>query len=122
MNMVSKIEDHIVRRTAERLIARGFEIRVHDGEEDACDYTSNISEVMSHVGHTDETCFKVRKPKRDGEAIEYENGWVQFIHGNGFYVMSAHTTNLQHIVSEVSAYVEGMETYQGLVTSALSID
>jgi hypothetical protein len=101
-------ERAIARKTAQALIAAGFFVRVHDGEDWACERTTKLPVIMAAIMATDEETLHVYR--EDTGAARY--GWVQFVYGNGGWdVTSDHTTNLEEVLQPVSDYAEQLSAW-----------
>ena len=85
---LSQIEQRIIQRVINDLLARGLSISVHDGEEyDIMECSSRLL-IRCSVGQTDESTFSVR----DAETRK-SVGWIRFIHGNDCDVISDYSDN-----------------------------
>ena len=102
------IERKIVKRTVSDLLAAGYELAVHDGE-DWHERTTDAAKLHAALMETDEDrlfVYKVDGPhgKRDWY------GWVFFVYGNdGYDVISDYTVNLENDLAAVNAYADTLE-------------
>jgi hypothetical protein len=101
------IERAIVRKTALTFIAAGYRLRVLDGEDWACDETTDLAVVMDAIMSTDEDYLYAFRQMHTGEWREA--GSVRFIYGNdGWDVLADHSTNLSEVLKPVDAYVDAL--------------
>lgn len=76
------VETKIIRAIATKVVENNYTISVFDGEEYPVKKSGNVEDIMSAVGATDETTFRIRN--EGGETI----GFIYFVHGNGEDVVS----------------------------------
>ena len=62
-----KIERQIARKAAEGLIAGGYAVAVHDGEEIALEASTDVQAVMAAMFATDEDYLFAMKPDEAGK-------------------------------------------------------
>ncbi|QFZ84577.1 hypothetical protein GFK26_18285 [Variovorax paradoxus] len=96
------IEREIFRRTCAALLAAGYELRVYEGGDWACERTTDPVLLENSMMSTDEDWLKVYKP---GQHISI--GWVYFVYGNtGWDVINDQTTNLEEALKPVAEYID----------------
>ncbi len=102
------IERAIVRKTVEALLAAGYQVAVHDGEETACKRTASLQKVMKAIMATDDDLLTVsQNPGAEGRWEEI--GWIKFVYGNsGWDVTSDHTMNLGEVLKPVEEYADAL--------------
>jgi hypothetical protein len=86
-------EHAIVSKLVHEILARGYVVSVHDGEEFAIKRSADYAAIMAAIGVSDETRLILR------EHVGIEVGWIQLIHGNDNDVISDYTINLASIVA-----------------------
>lgn len=95
------IERAIIRRAMQDLLAAGFEVRVHDGEQYACDRTNALNDLMAAVMSTDEDQAFVYVP---GDRYP---SFVHFVYGNdGWDVLHDHSVRLQRYFAGAQVLAE----------------
>lgn len=91
------VERRIVDEIAKALIAKGWLIRVFDGEEFCSKRTQDPVVIQKAIMSTDEDQFFIYPPN-DQQAI----GWISFVYGNdGFDVASDWTVNLEDLIQPI---------------------
>jgi len=96
------VERAVFRKTITLLIDAGYELRVHEGGDWACERTTNHKVLMEAIMSTDEDRLYVYRPD---DVVPF--GWVFFVYGNsGWDVLNDHTTNLSEVLEPVDAYVD----------------
>lgn len=102
------IERAIVRQVTTDLIAAGFELRLHDGEDWCGPHTKDIGEVMKEIMATDIDTLHAYG-RTAGDALKHF-GWVQFVYGNdGWDVISNNTVNLEPYLAGGTALANKFE-------------
>jgi hypothetical protein len=102
------VEKRIVKHTVKSLLAAGFELAVHDGEE-WHERTTDTAKLHKALMETDEDRLFVYKA--DGHKGRRDwFGWVFFVYGNdGYDVISDYTTNLEDALAETNKLAESLE-------------
>lgn len=100
------VEQDIVTRTVDALIAAGYSVRESESEHGTRDETLDIlfdlDIALLSVSKTDTT----ESPVSDLVDV----GWIQFVFGNdGYDVISDYTTNLESVLAPINAYAETLE-------------
>ncbi|EAA4378370.1 hypothetical protein DPE39_22500 [Salmonella enterica subsp. enterica] len=91
-----RIERRIATAAAKGLIAAGYKIAVHDGEEIALPKTDDVRAIIGAMFSTDEDRFIVYHRPTIADAQWERIGWVRFIYGNdGWDVIADNTVNLE---------------------------
>lgn len=99
------IEREIFRRTVAAFLAKGYHLKVNDGEDDATEVITDPAALLEASCSTDEDVLYVYTPD---DLVRYE-GWVHFVYGNsGWDVIGDHTTNLEEVLKPVSDYADLM--------------
>lgn len=113
MNTVEKL---IAAYVADRLVNADFELALDDGEETG-ERTTKVERVVSAMGEVEDErllVYVIGQPE--------PFAWVRFIYGNGnsgLDVVCDYTTNIEHVMSRVSGYVDGMEAMRAAIANAL---
>ncbi len=102
------IERRIVKKTIDDLLAAGFELAVHDGEE-WHERTTDRAKLIDAIMNTDEDrLFVYRADGPKGRRDWF--GWVFFVYGNdGWDVMSDYTVNLEDTLKPVNALADSLQ-------------
>jgi subtilisin family serine protease len=102
------IERRIVKRTVSDLLAAGYELAVHDGEE-WHERTTDRAKLHAALMETDEDRLFVYKT--DGYKGRRDwFGWVFFVYGNdGYNVINDYTINLEEVLKPVNAFADTLE-------------
>lgn len=100
-----EIEKKIAKKILAALVAAGYLVRIHDGEEWAGKRTADDKEAFKQMFSTDDDLIAVYKPD------EKEHfAWIQLIYGNcGFDVIHDYTTNLEDLVKPIMDYAETIQ-------------
>ncbi|WP_262222480.1 hypothetical protein [Stenotrophomonas maltophilia] len=90
------IERAVIRKAVSDLIAEGYAIQVHNGEELAVNGTRDAATVMAAIMQTDEDRLYLLNVEGPAYAPKMTRaGWVHLVYGNdGWDVVSDYTTNL----------------------------
>lgn len=108
MNVTTRqrIERRIARRIVTDAILHGYAVSVHDGEEVALDYTTDVQAVMAALMTTDEdTLFFHRGGDR---------GWVRLVYGNdGTDVIQDYSCKIAHVVAGAEQLASRLEGRSG---------
>ena len=104
-----RIEEQIVERCIADLLAAGYSLGVHDGEEITIHHSQDAAAVKAAMFTTDEVRLFVYKT--DGPQGKRDwFGWVFFVYGNdGWDVINDHTCNLEDALKGVDEYAETFE-------------
>jgi len=101
------IETRIVKKTVADLLAKGYELAVHDGEE-WHKRTTDAAKLHKALMETDQDrlfVYKADGPKGRRDWF----GWVFFVYGNdGWDVINDYTTNLEADLTEVNALADSL--------------
>jgi len=98
------VEREIFRRTVAALLAAGYELRIWEGEDWACERTADAALLENNMMSTDEDLLKVYEK---GATVSI--GWVRFIYGNtGWDVIADNTTNLEAALKPVTDYADAI--------------
>jgi hypothetical protein len=84
---MTTVEDQIVTRLIDTLLAAGFTLGVNDGEETVLTHSTDITAIQNALRSTDEDYILVYKG-----ADQFS--WVRLIWGNDTDVISDHGVNL----------------------------
>ena len=105
----NRIEEQIVERCIADLLAAGYSLGVHDGEEITIHHSTNAAAVRKAMFTTDEDrLFVYLKTGPQGKRDWF--GWVFFVYGNdGWDVISDNTCNLEDALKGVTDYAETFE-------------
>lgn len=116
-NVVERI---ICRRLLGALLTAGFLVAVNDGEETTTDYGTDFDTRWKAMFSTDGDYLFVRF--RDDPNDERPDAYVILIYGNGFDVISDHTTNLNAVLKPIQDAIERLEenpdTYRDFIGAA----
>ena len=85
---MTTVEDQIVAKLIDTLLAAGFTLSVNDGEETVLTHSTDITAIQNAMRSTDEDYLLVYK--EDGSQLS----WVRLIWGNDRDVISDHGVNL----------------------------
>ena len=86
-----EIENKIIQKAVEGLVAAGHLVGLHDGEEMVVQPTSDAAAVMAALHSVDEETLVTTE-----SGGRKRTGWVKLIHGNSAWdVISDYTTNLE---------------------------
>jgi hypothetical protein len=101
------IEKKIVNATIKSLLAAGYFLTVHDGEEEVLKLSRDTRAIRKALYSTDEDSLIAYR--KEGERGFRQVGWVMFIYGNdgdGWNVIHDYTTNLEELLkpAETVAY------------------
>ncbi len=104
------IEKQVAERLVTGLLAVGYYIRVHDGEEwVTLQHTHSKSEIMKSLFSTDEdeiNVYRLDYPTRLYVFI----GSVSLVYGNdGWDVITDYSTSLEHILGPVCEFAETLD-------------
>jgi hypothetical protein len=92
------VERAIIRRAITDVLAAGYLVRVHDGEDWACEPTLDLGVLMAAIMATDEEKLVVYRHDSKG-AKWVPHGWIFLVHGNdGWDVINDYTTNLEDVL------------------------
>jgi hypothetical protein len=92
------IERAIVRRAVKDAIAAGFCVRVHNGEDYACERTQDPAVAMGAIQQTDMDRIDVLRVSETSPTGFTRVGWLQCVYGNdGWDVISNNTVNLDDL-------------------------
>lgn len=98
-------ERWVVRVLAETLLAKGFSLRVWEGEDWACALTTDLDVVMDNIMSTDEDELCVYKG--DGENKPKRIGCVLFVYGNmANEVINNYSENLDQYMGPADEVME----------------
>ncbi len=86
-------ERAIVNRLIDDLLAAGYRVRVHDGEEFNCDDQTTESGIKANLATAGDDRLYFRKPGVRGPEQAAYDGWIWLIWGNGEDVISDYTAN-----------------------------
>lgn len=96
------VERIIISRLVDELLASGYKIQVHNGEDVECDYTVDKVAIMKALFTTDEDVLNV--VHKDGPGTE---SFVHLVYGNsGCDVMSDYGVSLEAVVAPVYAWID----------------
>jgi hypothetical protein len=96
------MERAVIRRAATDLLAAGFELRVHNGEDWACVWTTDLAAVMRSIMETDEDHLNVRVA-----ATGKRMGALYLVYGNaGWEVIADNAVCLEEALAGTTAYQE----------------
>jgi len=99
--MLVLMERAIVRRAMQDLLAAGCGVRIHDGEQFACDRTTDLSDLMGAVMATDGDRALVFLP---GDRFPRS---ISFVYGNdGWDVIADYHGSLQRLLAGAEALAE----------------
>lgn len=105
-----RIERRIATAAAKGLIAEGYKIAVHDGEEIALPKTDDVRSIIGAMFSTDEDRFIVYRMPGIADAEWERVGWVHFIYGNdGWDVIADYTTNLEDALQTATELADELE-------------
>ncbi len=105
-----RIERRIATAAAKGLIAAGYKIAVHDGEEIALRKTDDVRAIIGAMFSTDEDRFIVYHRPSIADAEWERIGWVRFIYGNdGWDVIADNTTNLEAALQAATELADELE-------------
>lgn len=105
-----RIERRIATAAAKGLVAAGYKIAVHDGEEIALKKTDDVRAILAAMFSTDEDRFYVYQWSGVADAGWERAGWVRFIYGNdGWDVIADHTTNLESALQAANELADELE-------------
>jgi hypothetical protein len=101
-----KVERNICFRAIDTLIKGGYRLRVWDGEDWACERTTDLKTLKEALMSTDEDTVHVY------DAQNKQVGWVAFVYGNdtGHTVIADYTCNMEDVLRDVEQYAEKLET------------
>ena len=104
-----KIEKQIAARCVRDLIAAGYSLGVHNGEEITIHHSTDAKAILAEMFSTDEEHLKVYK--MDGPQGKRDwFGWVFFVYGNdGWDVINDYTTNLEEALKGTNEYASTFE-------------
>ena len=108
------LEQQISGRVVADLLAAGYSISVHDGEDVACKRSRDAETIKKALASTDEDFLYVHRPNAGGIATwdhtrtEDCDGWVRLVWGNDRDVISDHTTNLESIMAPIYDEIEAV--------------
>ena len=104
-----RIEEQIAERCIVDLLAAGYSLGVHDGEEITIHHSTDSAAVKAEMFNTDEVRLLVYKT--DGPQGKRDwFGWVFFVYGNdGWDVINDNTCNLEDALEGVTKYAESFE-------------
>lgn len=96
------VEQEIVTRTVNALIAAGFALNINDGASERPKVaTKVVADILAELMTGDDEYLMVYSDDGDG------GGWVHFVYGNsGYDVISDYTTNLEAVIGPVMKYAE----------------
>ena len=99
------VEQRIVKRIVDALLAAGYSLQVNDGDYPRpSEPTRNRTEILKELMEVDDEFLAAFH--REGE----REGWVRFVYGNdGYDVINDYTTNLENVLAPVNAYAETLE-------------
>ena len=95
-------EREIISRVITSALKAGYMVSVHDGEEYGVQRTTDRAKIEAECFATDATTFILRRP--NGDRI----GFVWFIHGNEWDVISDYSDNeeTETVLAPAFAYIE----------------
>lgn len=101
------VERAVVRHAANTLVAAGYQLRLHDGEDWATSMTSNVADIMREIGACDEESLYVwhasTGPDKDGRYV----GKLFLVYGNdGWDVIADHSVALEGVLKQTHDYAE----------------
>lgn len=101
------VERAVVRHAANALLAAGYRLRLHDGEDWATAMTSHISDVMREIGACDEESLYVWHPSTEPGKEGRPAGRLFLVYGNdGWDVIADHSVALEEVLKSTSDYAE----------------
>lgn len=104
-----RIERRIAAAAAKGLIAAGYKVAVHDGEEIALLKTDDVRAIIGAMFSTDEDRFIVYHRPTIADAQWERIGWVRFIYGNGWDVIADYTTSLEEALQAATELADELE-------------
>lgn len=109
---IDPIERRIIDAAIKSILAAGHTISVFgDGEMDL-KQSADYAEITSHVAACSQTEFKIWTRRVADDDMARKIGWVMFVHGNGYHVLSDHTAN-----DETEALLERANTLAEVLES-----
>ena len=98
------VERRIVRALVTHALKEGYELSVHDGEEEH-PWTRDYDAVIDAIMNTDEDTLRLRK---DGK-----NSFVFFVYGNsGWDVICDYSVSLEEVIRPILDMAERLEAAQ----------
>ena len=102
-NLRQRVERSIVDRTVDVLLAAGYQLSVHDGEQVTVERSSDAEKIKAALMTTDED--NLLAYEKDAEGDHYS--WVRFVYGNdGWDVISDYGMSLEEVLKPVNEYAE----------------
>jgi len=99
------IEEKIVKKTIEVLLAAGYTITVDDGVEKVLQKSKDADDIFNAMMSTDEDQLHVYS-----KYTKLRVGWIFFVYGNdGYDVICDHTTNLSEVLEPVDQLASELE-------------
>lgn len=108
------IERAIIRRAAMDLLAAGFTLRIHDGEDWATERTTDLAIVMDALMSTDEDRLAVLAPDTRPEGERAPSGCVRrgtilLVYGNdGYDVIADNSTTMEEHLEKASTLADAL--------------
>ncbi|WP_316200995.1 MULTISPECIES: hypothetical protein [unclassified Bradyrhizobium] len=100
-----KIERQIAEKVIDDALAAGYTIDVFDGEEFPLKQSTDREAILKAMFSTEEDRLYLTK---DGK-----RGWVWFIYGNGYHLISDYTINLATVLAGAEKLSEELEEEHG---------
>lgn len=108
--MRRSIEQRIIIKAVQDILAAGYLITVCDGgEENPVEKSSDFHEVMAALMNTDTDELLLFKPNE-----WQQKGWIQLIYGNdGWDVIANHTVNIEPVLKGANELADMIERKMG---------
>lgn len=101
-----RLERKIVRKVAQALIASGYSISVHDGEEVVIESSKKLNEILAVCFSVDEESFFTHAPA----GVHPSGSFVFFVYGNdGYDVICDYGVSLEPVMRGVNEYIDRLE-------------
>ena len=112
---MNEIEERIVRKLVELLIAAGYKLSVWDGEGYAITGSGSVDDTLAAMGHTGEDTLQVSRPWQQ-DAYSADLGDIYLVYGNdGHDVIADDNVEpmLNRILDEVESFADALAQEHG---------
>jgi len=105
---MSEIEEQIIRKLVELLIAAGYKLSVWDGEGYANTGSGSVDDTLAAMGHTGEDILQVSRPWQQ-DPYSADLGEISLIYGNdGHDVVHDYSSSLAPLLAGAEALAEAL--------------
>lgn len=118
MNFDRAIEQAIITKAIDDLLAAGYSLGVNDGEETVLKRCTDKATILKAMFSTDEDLLLVywgslgHPEGHEGK----QKGWIRLIYGNGDSVISDYTTSLETELKGTNDFANAIEAGEVTVT------